>query len=108
MSTNSTTTAKSAPPHLNTAIFTSPSVDLTTSLTSPTNSSPSPTRTEAARTRAMSITDEWKPNMDRRQSWSAQEYSHEMHSKLAEQHDQRGAAKDRSTERDNGQGFSER
>ncbi|KAK0726545.1 hypothetical protein B0T21DRAFT_255422, partial [Apiosordaria backusii] len=96
-------------PPLKTSIFSPPSTDLTESLTSPTQSSPSPTRTEAARTRAMSTTDEWKPNFDRRQSWSAQEYSHEMHSKLAEKHDQRGGpVGDRSVERDNGQGFSER
>ncbi|GAB1319693.1 hypothetical protein MFIFM68171_09903 [Madurella fahalii] len=29
--------------------------------------------------RAMSHTSEWKPALDRRQSWSAQEYKHELH-----------------------------
>ncbi|KAK4652066.1 hypothetical protein QC762_608025 [Podospora pseudocomata] len=98
-------------PHFNTTIFTQPSTDLTTSLVSSpttTTKSPSPTRTAAARTRAMSVTEEWQPVINRRQSWSAQEYSHEMHSKLAQQHDLRGSIGDRSLERDNGQGFSER
>ncbi|KAK0666779.1 hypothetical protein QBC41DRAFT_325096 [Cercophora samala] len=97
-------------PHFNTSVFTQPSSDLTSSLVhSPTTAkSPSPTRSAAARTRAMSTTEEWQPVVDRRQSWSAQEYSHEMHSKLAQQHDQRGSVGDRSVQRDNGQGFSER
>ncbi|KAK4194336.1 hypothetical protein QBC40DRAFT_353365 [Triangularia verruculosa] len=97
-------------PRFNTSIFTQPASDLASSLTrNPTKSSPSPTRSAAARTRAMSITEEWKPIVDdRRQSWSAQEYSHQMHSKLAQTHDQRGSISDRLVERDNGQGFSER
>ncbi|KAK4226612.1 hypothetical protein QBC38DRAFT_456151 [Podospora fimiseda] len=39
------------------------------------------------RERAMSSTSEWKPS-DRRQSFSAQEYLHEFHEKLAKDHDQ--------------------
>ncbi|KAK4170035.1 hypothetical protein QBC43DRAFT_283602 [Cladorrhinum sp. PSN259] len=48
---------------------------------SPTTSSPS---------RALSSTLDWKPSTEdktRRQSWSAQEYLHQFHSKLAEDHD---------------------
>ncbi|KAK3988387.1 hypothetical protein QBC44DRAFT_371044 [Cladorrhinum sp. PSN332] len=39
------------------------------------------------RERAMSATSEWKPDIARRQSWSSQEYLHEFHQKLAQDHE---------------------
>ncbi|KAK4465788.1 hypothetical protein QBC42DRAFT_293858 [Cladorrhinum samala] len=49
-------------------------------------SSPS-SHTGAARARAMSHTSEWQPEREGHQSWSAQEYLHDFHRKLAEEHD---------------------
>ncbi|KAK3318723.1 hypothetical protein B0H66DRAFT_248638 [Apodospora peruviana] len=50
--------------------------DLSKDLTSPT--SPSTAHSAADAQRAMDSTGAWKPRMDRRQSWSQQEYKHTL------------------------------
>ncbi|KAK1836362.1 hypothetical protein QBC39DRAFT_367174 [Podospora conica] len=45
-------------------------------LTEPT--SPTSPHNAADAARAMSSTEEWQPRLDRRQSWDAQEYKHEL------------------------------
>lgn len=52
---------------------------LTQDLTAPPPStSPTSPHSAADAQRAMSSTDAWQPRMDRRQSWSSQEYKHEL------------------------------
>lgn len=61
-----------------------PQADTTSATADPSNLSASlladqqGTQHAADDTRAMSHTKEWKPALDRRQSWSAQEYKHEL------------------------------
>lgn len=83
--------SKSTPANI---ITSPPYSDLTSDLTkSPTTSSPTQTRNKSHSTsssgsitdqyvqRAMSNTTTWQPKLDRRQSWSNEEYKHFMQSR---------------------------
>ncbi|CCC11674.1 hypothetical protein SMACR_04656 [Sordaria macrospora] len=60
-------------------ITSTPYSDLTNTLTkSPTTSSPSASSSSARSERAMSATSTWQPKLDRRQSFSNEEYKHMM------------------------------
>jgi len=62
------------PPKLNTS--TDAAAPLEESLASPVE--PTSARAAADAKRAMSVTDAWKPALDRRQSWDNQEYKREL------------------------------
>ncbi|KAK3956661.1 hypothetical protein QBC32DRAFT_309959 [Pseudoneurospora amorphoporcata] len=69
--------AKTTPSNI---ITSAPYSDLTNNLTkSPTTSTPSSARSE----RAMSNTSTWQPKLDRRQSFSNEEYKHVMQARSA-------------------------
>ena len=71
--------------------------DLTENLTPSANATTPHSAADAAR--AMSSTGAWQPRFDRRQSWSTQEYKHEMQKRM-----QTGGADEDKP----GSGFTER
>lgn len=60
-------------------------IGLTQDLTAST--SPTSPHGAADAKRAMSSTDDWKPVLDRRQSWSSQEYKHELQQRMQKETD---------------------
>jgi len=73
--TTATTTTENT-----TTTTTSPieTTNLTSDLCSAAAAAPTSPHTSADAARAMSTTDSWKPAVDRRQSWSQQDYRHQV------------------------------